>query len=70
MTESIVRSGEDSWVVYIDGFYVGDLFSNLDDSGWPVSYHYTIGLYVGNAYATLAEAEMHLVQTYKQHLSL
>lgn len=70
MTESIVRDPKTDghWFVYIDGFYVGELVAYEDETGWPVSYGYTLGLSVGNAYDTLADAECALVETYKAHL--
>jgi hypothetical protein len=68
MTESIVRDPQvdGHWTVYIDGLPIGELISDEID-GWPVSYHYTIGFYVGTAYPTLAEANENLISTYKAH---
>lgn len=72
MTESIVRSGEDSWAVFIDGLPVGELMASLDDSGWPTSYGFflhSVGIHsvweLNSGYSSLAEAEIGLVQAYK-----
>lgn len=71
MTENIVPDkGQDGhWFVFIDGFQVGELLAyEIDD--WPISYGFTLGFFVGNSYATLAEAESALVRTYKSNLPL
>lgn len=72
MTETLVRDTKQDghWFVYVDGFLIGELISNLDDSGWPTSYSYVIGLtQVSEDYENLADAERALILAYKQRLS-
>ena len=64
MTESIIRSGEDSWAVYIDGLFVGSIFSEIEDE-WPIGYHYTFGNYISETLPTIADCESGLVADYK-----
>lgn len=73
MTESLVRdsSMDGHWFVYIDGFKVGELVSNLDDAGWPESYSYLLySKPVTNFCETLADALTQLVRTYKSQLTV
>lgn len=67
MTESIVRDPQvdGHWFVFIDGFQVGELWANEDETGWPVSYGYALGLTVESNFANLADAESTLIHTYK-----
>lgn len=66
MTESIVpdKNFNGLWHVYVDGFFIGELFADEVDE-WPVNYYFVYCQYLSSPYASLADAEKALMQTYR-----